>query len=391
MALMRALSRRAVTVSCIDCNGKQAGFHTVYGPAALCPDPDVAPDEWLDFMIDLAPRVARGRDWKPVLISASDRFVSAIARHAIQLESHFTFCSAAVMAQELLATKQRQYDVAGERGLPVPRTQFVETLEQAQAFAATARFPCLIKPLHFRDWQRFPKGHPLSYEKLAVVADSAQLIANYKLAAQVNPRLIAQEVIEGPDTAKLVYMSCYNRAGDRIARCMVRELRTTPIYFGSASVVEPTFDAEVDAMCNGFLRNIEYAGLCEIELKRDSRDGRVKMIEANPRFSLTADAARYAGVDLGWIHYLDLIGQIAAPVQPNGAYFRHITLIRDFDTVRSYRKAGLLTWRQIFASYFGPAKFFDFDPYDWRVTAGVLYALFKLIIGPPLKKMLRRS
>jgi len=391
VALMRSLARRGVKVSCIDCNRSQAGFQTTYGPANLCPDPDVQPAEWLEFMISLAPRVTRKGGQKPVLICSSDRFVSAIAQHAGALEAHFTFCSGSIAAQELLATKRRQYDVAGKHGLPVPRTQFVESLDQLMAFAADARFPCLIKPIHFRDWQRFPKGHPLLFEKIAVVSDATQLAERYKLAAAVNPRMIVQEVIEGPDTAKLVYMSCYNQKGDRIARCMMRELRTTPIYYGSASVVEPCVDDEVDALCDAFLRGIQYSGLCEIELKRDSRDGRVKMIEANPRFSLTADSAYYAGVDMGWIHYLDLIGELAEPVEPDGSYFRHITLIRDFDTVRSYRKAGLLTWREIAASYFGPVKFLDFDLRDWRVTGGTVYALFKLIIGPPIRKMFSRK
>src|SRR5580704_7492047 len=147
-------------------------------------------------------------------------------------------------------------------------------------------------------------------------------------------RMVIQEVIEGPDTAKLVYLSCYNRKSERIAHCMVRQVRTTPIYFGSASVVEPASDLEADALCDRFLRGIEYAGICEIELKRDSRDGRVKMIEANPRFSVTADSALGAGVDIGWIHYLDLIGQPVTPVGPEPRDFRHIVLIRDFATIR---------------------------------------------------------
>ena len=51
-------------------------------------------------------------------------------------------------------------------------------------------------------------------------------------------------------------------------------------------------------------------------MKRDTRDGRVKLIEANPRLSGGGDAAPYAGVDLCWLHYLDLIGKRVAPVTP---------------------------------------------------------------------------
>jgi predicted ATP-grasp superfamily ATP-dependent carboligase len=170
----------------------------------------------------------------------------------------------------------------------------------------------------------------------------------------------------------------------------VRELRTFPIYFGSASVVEPVEDPETDALCDGFLRGIGYSGVCEIELKRDSRDQRVKMIEANPRYSVTADAAPYAGVDLGWLHYLDLIGQPVREVRPTKRDFRHIVLRRDFACFRSYREAGLLSWGELLKSYRPPVGFFDFDLRDWRVTADTVMELAKMVAGPAFRRVFPR-
>jgi D-aspartate ligase len=93
------------------------------------------------------------------------------------------------------------------------------------------------------------------------------------MAAEINPNVVVQEMIEGPDTAKVVYLSYYVQGGQRIASCVFRELRTGPINFGCASVVEPILDSEVESVCNRSLRSLGYKGLCEIELKRDSRDG----------------------------------------------------------------------------------------------------------------------
>ncbi len=90
---------------------------------------------------------------------------------------------------------------------------------------------------------------------------------------------------------------------------MFRELRCDPVGFGPASVSEPIVDPGDRSVCDAFLRGIGYVGICEIEMKWDDRDGRVKLIEANPRLSGGGDAAPYAGVDLCWIHYLDLIGR----------------------------------------------------------------------------------
>lgn len=376
IVLMRNLARRGLEVSCIDSNPRMPGFKTVYGRAYCCPDPDEKPREWVEFML----RLARRLGGRAVLIPSSDRFITVVGDNAGELKQAFIFPHVSIAAQALLATKQRQYDIAATGGLAVPRTSFITSAAELDAFIEGARFPCLIKPVHFREWQRFPAGHPLSFEKVVVASTADELRAHYRMAAEITPQVVVQEVIQGPDTAKLVYLSCYGRSGERLAGCVLRQLRTDPIGFGSASVVEPVLDPEADSTCDAFLRSLQYVGLCEIELKRDVRDGSLKMIEANPRYSVTADAAPYLGLDLGWLHYLDLIGEDVRPVQPQMRDFRHIVLRRDFATFRSYLSAGLLGWKDLIRSYRAPVFFFDLDPQDWRVTADTLVALAKLLV-----------
>ena len=382
VVLMRNLARRGLSVSCIDCSPDMQGFRTIYGKAHLCPNPDHKPAEWVQFMKSLA-RTLGGR---PVLIPSADQFVSAISEHAAELEDDFVFCSASAGTQALLATKERQYAVAEQYGLPVPRTLFVTSFPELQAFASQGQFPYLLKPVHFREWERVSPANPLYCQKVAIATTPSELEENYRLASEASPNLVVQEIIAGPDTAKLCYLSCYGLSGERIGSCVVRQLRTTPIHFGSASVVEPVSDPETDDLCDRFLKGIQYVGICEIELKRDTRDGKVRMIEANPRYSVTADAAPYAGVDLGWLHYLDLIGQPVEPVQPSNFNFRHIFLHRDFATFRAYHREGLLTWGELVRSYRPPVVFFDFDLRDWRVTASTIVTLAKTLAVPTIRR-----
>ncbi len=383
IVLMRNLHRRGVEVHAIDSNPGQPVFQTVYGKAHLCPNSDREPGAWLAFMQKLATEIGG----KPVLISSSDQYVSAIAEHAEGLAPYFVFCETSAAAQGLLATKKRQYGLAGELGLPVPATRFVESPEDLREFARTALFPVILKPLHFREWKQIAPDHPLFERKLIVSPSADDLEKQYRMAAKINPAMVVQEMIEGPDTAKLVYLSCYDRTSRRIASCMVRQVRTDPIYFGSASVVEPVEDPEADRACDEFLRKLNYFGLCEIELKRDSRDGTVKMIEANPRFSVTADAAGYAGVDIGWIHYLDLAGRPVAPAAPDGRFFRHIVLFRDAACFHSYIANGLLTWGEFFRSYTGRVFFFDYDWHDFRVTLRTVVSVARILAGGMIRRV----
>ncbi len=244
LLLMRNLLARGVKAVAFDCNPALPGFHSVYGKTFLCPNPDENPSAWLTFMVDLAARVGG----KPVLIPASDQFVTAIAAHVTELQKHYVFWQDAAPLQATLATKENQYALAQTHGMPIPRSQFITSAAELEDFASTARFPCLLKPLHCREWEKMPAANPLTGTKLATAATPSELRARYESVNSFTPEVVVQEMIEGPDTAKLVYLSCYSGTGKRLASCVVRELRTGPIYFGSASVVEPVDDPETDEL-----------------------------------------------------------------------------------------------------------------------------------------------
>jgi predicted ATP-grasp superfamily ATP-dependent carboligase len=383
---VRSLVRHGVSATLFDSNRSFPGFRSVYGHAHACPDPDIDPDGWVQFMIELAGKIGR----KPVLISSADHFVSAIAAHADRLADHYIM-SPGVRLHGLLATKQTQYDLAAKHGMPLPQTRLVESVQDVTAFADAAQFPCLLKPIHFREWQRFPAKHPLSYVKVAIARTPAQLVESWRLASAVSQQAIAQEIIEGPDSAKRVYLACYDGKGRRIANAMFRELRCNPIGFGPATVTEPVADPETDELCDAFLRSMRYSGICEIEMKRDLRDGRLKLIEVNPRLTGGGDAAPYAGVDLCWLHYLDMIGKTPAPVSPNGRDFRHIDLRSDVGAIFAYRRARLLPWREVIRSYKSPRAFIDFDREDWRYSAETIYRMSRSLAGELIRSLRDRS
>jgi D-aspartate ligase len=376
---VRSLKRRGVQAICFDSNPQYAGFRSVYGPARLCPNPDRQPEEWVRFMLDLAATMPE----RPALISSSDQFVTAIAAHEDVLRDHYILSPGSHL-QGLLADKQTQYDLAAKHGMPMPRTDHATCEDQVVRFAKDARFPCLLKPTHFRQWQEFPSGHPLSFQKVAIARDGEQLVDLYRLAVAVNPRVILQEIIEGQDTDKRVYLSCYDSRGDRIGHAMFRELRCDPVGFGPASISEPVVDPETDAVCDTFLRSIGYVGICEIEMKWDANDRRVKLIEANPRLSGGGDAAPYAGVDLCWIHYLDLIGRRVAPVAPRNGDFRHIVVRSDGRTLPAYWKRGLISWQDVRHSFQPPLAFYDLDPRDWRYSLETLLVAGRAFVSEVL-------
>ncbi|HEY2038094.1 MAG TPA: ATP-grasp domain-containing protein, partial [Edaphobacter sp.] len=294
--------------------------------------------------------------------------------------------------QAALATKEQQYALAAKYGLPIPRTAYIQSRADLEAFAAEARFPCLIKPRHQREWDALPEGNPLRGLKLFTAGTPEELFSQYSHTEVLRPEVVAQEIISGGDDAKYCYLSVYGAGSRRLGHTVVHELRAHPVLFGSGSIVEPVRDPEIAELCDKFLRGVGYVGICEIEVKRDTRDGIVRLIEANPRYSVTADASVYAGVDIGWLHYLDLIGQPVEPFEATRLNYRHIVLRRDIPAIPRYVEQGLLTWGQIRKTYSGPLEFFDFDRRDWRPTATTLKGCARVAAGTVLRSLgLRRK
>jgi predicted ATP-grasp superfamily ATP-dependent carboligase len=379
--LMRDLLRRGVRAVGIDCDASHEGFSSSYGKSYLCPNPDTHPEEWIAFMIDLARKLG-GR---PVIIPAADIFVSALGRHVEELQKHYIFSLDSIAVQAALATKEQQYALAAEHGLPIPRTAYIQSCTDLERFSADARFPCLVKPRHQREWDALPESNKLRGLKLITADNAASLLADYALAEPHRPEAVVQEIISGGDDAKYCYLSVYGAGSRRIGHCVVHELRAHPVLFGSGSMVEPIVDEEIATLCDNFLQGINYVGICEIEVKRDTRDGVVRLIEANPRYSVTADAAIYAGVDIGWLHYLDLIGQPVEPAEATAFNFRHVVLRRDIPALPRYVERGILTWRQIRKSYSGKLAYFDFDLHDIRPTARTLKGCARVALGTVLR------
>lgn len=379
--LMRDLERRGVRAIGVDCFPGNPGFRSRYGTSYACPNPDEEPAAWAAFMRDLA----RGLKARPVIIPAADIFVTALGRHADALRLDFNFSLASVEVQARLVTKQQQYELAAQAGLPGPRFAYIESAEALQQFCAVARFPCLLKPRTHREWEALPPGNPLRGKKVVRADTADQLRALYQSSAPYQPQVVAQEWIAGADDAKFCYLAVYGTAAKRLGYCVVREFRCFPIQFGSASIVEPVVDEEIAALCDRFLQGIGYVGLCEIEVKRDARDGSIRLIEVNPRFSGTGDCSVYAGVEVGWLHYLDRIGQSPEPMEATRFNFRHITLQRDAPAFGQYLQAGLTTWGQWWSAYRPPVEFFDVDIRDWRVTGPTLYRALQALGGGVLR------
>src|SRR5207249_5434492 len=92
------------------------------------------------------------------------------------------------------------------------------------------------------------------------------------------------------------------REGRPLASLVAQRTRQWPMDFGRASTyVETVEAADVEECARRVLAALRFDGIVEIEFKRDTRDGRLKLLDINPRVWGWHSLGRAAGVDFPYL------------------------------------------------------------------------------------------
>jgi D-aspartate ligase len=95
---------------------------------------------------------------------------------------------------------------------------------------------------------------------------------------------IIQEYIPGEASAMRTVVVLFDKGSDLIAAFTMHKHRQWPTTGGVTAVSVSTADLHLVDQILPFFRKWRWRGAAEVELKYDSRDGRYKVIEINPRF-----------------------------------------------------------------------------------------------------------
>ena len=289
LAAIRSLGRAGIRVLAVDHRPSALGFRSRYAEPRLAPDPHADAAGFVEFMHDLGTVVA---------FPTHDEALNVIARHLGELSIDAPFPTWDVL--ERVQSKRSQLEHAEAEGIDVPRTLYPESAAAALAAADELGLPVLVKPGH-------PVGFKRRFRRQAFRCDSAREVEDaYVRAEEFSP--MVQELVPGGDDTLYTVGSYLARDGRALGVFCGRKLRQTPRNIGTCRVGEAVWVEEVVGRALRLLRSFGYAGLSQVELKRDARDGRFKLMEINPRLWQWHGLAAACGVDLPRIAYADLVG-----------------------------------------------------------------------------------
>lgn len=272
---------------------------------------------------------------RPFLIPTSDVFIELVIRHATRLREGFEFAAGYDGIADELLDKQRFHALCAKHGVETPGIWQADDKQQLSALASSIPFPCILKPVLIHRAKHFLKGHKV------LVARTREEYAGYVEAIPADSGAwFVQEIIPGPESAITLFATYVDRKGAVREGFTARKLRQYPSGFGSASLVISAPDAETAEISTRFLQAIGFRGVCGVEFKRDPRDGRLKIIEINPRPTLWFQLSHAAGKRVVEAAARDLLGLASRPEQPQRQGVRWRYLLKDWASALFYLRKG---------------------------------------------------
>lgn len=356
VSVARSLGSAGVPVHAIgDSSWDTVGYSRYCASFADAPAGDGVQQRYLDCLSRIPLSEA-------VIIPCSDDALEMMARNRPLLQQlGFQAIEADDDVVLAMLDKERTYSLAEAAGIEVPRRFVVDATDDVEARRKDAgiEFPCALKPLYSHLFAR-----QFGTMKAFVVHDRTQLRQALSALPPRCSKMMLTEVIPGPDAAHASLYTYLDQRGEPLVTFTKRKLRQFPVGFGLGTFHVTAWDAEVARVGLQFCQGVGIRGMACVEFKCDQRDGRLKLIECNHRFTLGSESLRFAGVNLPLTAYNRVTGQ---PVAPTNGYREGVYLwspLPDLRAFLSYRARGELSTGAWIRSLCHRPHFHLFDPAD---------------------------
>jgi predicted ATP-grasp superfamily ATP-dependent carboligase len=170
----------------------------------------------------------------------------------------------------------------------------------------------------------------------------------------LNLEMLATEIIPGPDDLLCGYYTYVDEHGEPLFHCTKRKIRQYPVGFGTGTYHVTSWDPDVVKLGLEFLQGAGVRGMANVETKRDPRDGQIKLIECNYRFTAPNECMRIAGLDLALFVYNKLAGRAAVAPQTYRTGVRLWLPVEDARAFLVLRRRGDITFLGWLASIAHP-------------------------------------
>lgn len=337
LSVARSLSREGVAVHAIGPPNSPVRWSRFCSWISTKTQDDVQ-ESWTRFLLGLESEHLRGS----VLLSCCDDGIELIAQHRESLSQKFKLDDSNKDAQLCMLNKLATYHAAVTAGVPTPRFWVAKRREQILALKDELRYPIIVKPLLSHVFaNRIGKG------KFVRANNFDELLAGFRsLSERAGIEVMLVESIPGPDDRLCSYYTYLDEHGRPLFDFTKRIIRRSPMNRGPACYHVTDWNPAVKEVALRLFQHVGLRGLANAEFKQDERDGELKLIECNARFTAANCLVAASGLDLAKLVYSRLVGR---PIELPSEYATGLHLwdpVLDFRAFLELRRAKQLTFRR---------------------------------------------
>lgn len=328
-------------------------------------------------VIEVLEREASSFDEKPVIIPCDDAEVGVISRNRLRLEDGYHVPLPAPEVIDLMLDKVAFYSYAQDAGLPIPRTAFLRSREDAERAARDLAFPVAVKPpSKAGQWARH------TTRKAFKLGSPSELVAFYDDHRTWAEVLIAQEWVEGPDSELYSCNAYFDATGNPLVTFVARKIRQWPPRVGDSSLGVECRNDRVAEVAVKLFGGVGYHGLAYLEMKRDERSGEYLIMEPNVgRPTGRSAIAEAGGVELLYTLYCDTVGRPLPPSRHQAfTGVKWINLRKDAQSALHSWRRRELTMREWRESWRGPKGYAVWSRQDPRPFFSDLATSFRRLL-----------
>ena len=332
-------------------------------------------EAWTDYLLGPGSDPLKGA----VLLACSDAGIEVLAGRRDDLAGRFRIDDSEPRAQLRMLDKLDTYREAVAAGVPTPKFWLAGSAVELEATRDELEhaYPVVVKPRlsHVFEGQ--------TGRKLFVARDFDGLASAVAAIAATGTESLIVEMVPGPDDRLCSYYTYLDAESRPLFHFTKRIVRRYPALRGTACYHVTDDVPEAAELGARLFRRAGLRGLANVEFKRDDRDGGLKLIEVNARFTASNCLVSRSGIDLAAFVYARLVGLPAPPTDRFTTGLRLWDPVRDFQSYLELRRDGQLTFPRWLSSVLHRQSF----PYfEWSDPLPALVRLTRPLRrrpGPP--------
>ena len=347
LSIVRSLGKRGIPVS-VAAPSTCLAFHSRFiNEKFIVPEGCLSGDYYNKVLLGKDNHRLEGS----VVLACGDSGIEFIVENHAALSEKYILDIQKPKLQKALLDKQETLRMAKEAGIGFPEFWNIDSLEDIEKIADQVNYPAIIKPIHSHLFVK------IFGVKLFQVNSADELRQKASLVNEKGLEFMISELIPGPDSLLSSYYTHIDDDGHALFKFTKRIIRRMPSNFGGACYHATKWLPETAEKGEHFFRSIGFTGIANIEFKKDPRDGELKIIECNARYTAAQELVTRSGMDISYMVYRFLVDYNGENKDKIGV--NHTTATRF--------KENLYYWypRQDFRSYMDRSSRGELSFFQW--------------------------